>query len=182
MTNPRILPALALAGLALVLSGCGSEDATDPGSGTVVEGQPDTPEIASDTGTDADRSADALGTVVLNEKLGVDPAEYPLPDAPTQAEVASVAELGEVYATVPGIEDIVAGLEGTTLESGERMFVYLVNACTTKEVALSVDGDQVPMIVTGTKGLRCAPPTTMVVWVVGDEIPADAMPARAIQQ
>ena len=38
------------------------------------------------------------------------------------------------------------------------------------------------MIVTGTALLRCAPPTTMVVWVVGDEIPADAKPAQAIQK
>jgi hypothetical protein len=120
--------------------------------------------------------------VVLNQRLDVDPAEYPLPDAPTQAEVSSVEELGKTYSTVPGIEDIVAGLEGTTLESGERLFVYLVNACRTDEVALDVRGDEVPMIVTGTAGLRCAPPTTMVVWVVGDEIPADAKPALAIQK
>ena len=180
MIQARKLALVALAALALVLTGCGSEDAADsPGSGgTAVESELDSPSVSADR----DKSTDELGTVVLNQLLDVDPAEYPLPDAPTEIEVASVAELGEAYASVPGIEDIVAGLEGTTLGSGERMFVYLVNACTTDEVSLKVDGDQVPMIVIGTALLRCAPPTTMVVWVVGDEIPTDAKPAHAIQK
>ncbi len=38
------------------------------------------------------------------------------------------------------------------------------------------------MIVSGTSTLRCEPPTTLVVWVVGDEVPADATPAQAIQK
>ena len=182
MTQLRTSAVAALAGLALVLTACGSEDATDvsPGSGagTTAGAGPGSPSIAADTG----ESTDTLGKVVLNQLLDVPPAEYPLPDAPTEAEVSSVAELGEVYSTVPGIDEIVAGLEGTTLGTGERLFVYLVNACTTDEVALAIQGNKVPMIVSGTALLRCAPPTTMVVWVVGDEIPAGAEPAHAIQK
>jgi hypothetical protein len=182
MTQTRTFAAVLLAGLALGLSGCGTEVAGDgspaSGSGTTVDPEADKPSISADT----DRSSDTLGTMILNQKLDVTAAEYPLPDVPTQVEVSSIAELGEAYAVVPGIEDIVAELEGTTLEPGERIFAYTVNSCTTEDVSLVVQGNQVPMVVKGTALLRCAPPTTLVVWVVGDEIPADAKPAQAIQK
>jgi hypothetical protein len=182
MTLTRTFAAVSLAGLALVLTGCGSEVAGDESTGseagTTVEPEADSPSISAD----ADRSADSLGTVILNQTLDVTAAEYPLPDVPTQVDVASIAELGEAYAVVPGIEDIMAELEGTTLQPGERIFAYTVNACITDDVSLVVHGKQVPMVVNGTALLRCAPPTTLVVWVVGDEIPADAEPAQAIQK
>jgi hypothetical protein len=177
MTKRRTFVGAALVGLALVLCACGTEAASDGSSGTTIEPTAQTPSVSAD----ADES-DALGTEVLNRLLDVSPAEYPLQDVPTQAEVASVSELAEVYAAAPDIDEIVAELEGTTLGAGDRFFVYLVNACTTDDVSLMLRGDEVPMIVRGTAGLRCPPPTTMVVWVVGDEIPADAKPAPAIQK
>ena len=179
MTHTRTFAVAAMAGLALVLTGCGAENAGDPpasGSGTTVD--PQTPTIASDP----DPSADGLGTVILNQRLDVSPAEYPLADVPTQVAVESVTELGEAYKLAPGIDEIVASLEGTTLDAGERLFAYLVNACTTEEVALELRKNEVPVIVSGTTTLRCEPPTTLVVWIVGDEVPADAQPAQAIQK
>jgi hypothetical protein len=178
MSQARTLAvlAVAVAGLSLGLTGCGTED-PNGAAGTTIVPETETPTIAATS-----EPADDLGTMILNRRLDVPAAQYPLPDAPTEAEVATVAELGEVYSTVPGIDGIVADLQDTTLGADERLFVYLVNSCTTKEVALAIQGKDVPMIVSGTARLRCAPPTTMVVWVVGDEIPADAKPAHAIQQ
>ena len=139
MTQARTFAVVTLAGLALVLTGCGTEDAPDgslgSGAGTTVEPEAETPTIATATSR-LTPSAPWSSTSGSTSH----PAEYPLPDAPTEAEVTSVAELGEVYSTVPGIDEIVADLEGTTLGAGERLFVYLVNACTTDEVALAIQG------------------------------------------
>lgn len=182
MTNTRTFAVATLAGLALLLTGCGTEDATDgslgSGAQSTVGPEADSPSALADTG----QPGDPLGTVIFNETLDVSPAEYPLQDVPLQIEVASIAELGEAYAAAPGIDSIVAELGGTTLGAGERIFAYTVNSCTTDDVWLDIRGDEVPMIVNGTALLRCAPPTTLVVWVVGDEIPADAKPAQAIQK
>jgi hypothetical protein len=181
MTKTRTFAVIALAGAAVMLSACGNEVAGDgsPGSdaGTTVDAEAGTPSVSS-----ADRSADSLGTMVINQRLDVTPAEYPLPDVPTQVEAATAADLAEAYAVVPGIDEIVAELENTTLGAGERFFAYTVNACTTEDVSLQLRGTEVAMIVNGTALLRCAPPTTLVVWVVGDEVPSDAKPVQAIQK
>jgi hypothetical protein len=179
MTHTRTFAVAAMVGVALVITGCGAENVGDsPGSGSGTTIDPQTPTIASGP----DPSSGTLGTVILNQRLDVSPAEYPLIDVPTQVEVGSVTELGEAYKLAPGIDEIVAGLEDTQLDAGERLFAYLVNACTTEQVKLELRGNEVPMIVSGTSTLRCEPPTTLVVWVVGDEVPADATPAQAIQK
>jgi len=193
MTQIRTLTVAAIAGLAFLVSGCGTQDATDPsaggdtGSRTGTTGEadestsepesPDTPTL-----TQGEQGGDGPGIVVLNRQLDVPPAEYPLPDVPQALAATNLAELAEAYAVVPGIDEVLAELDGTTLAAGERFFAYTVNACRTDEVALVVRGDEVPMVVSGTANLRCEPPTTLVVWVVGDDVPADAKPARAYQK
>jgi len=193
MTQIRTLAVAAIAGLAFLVTGCGTQDATDPsaggdaGSRTGTTGEadestsepeaPDTPTL-----TQGEQGGDGPGIVVLNRQLDVPPAEYPLPDVPQALEASSLAELADAYAVVPGIDEILADLDGTTPAAGERFFAYTVNACVTDDVALVVRGDEVPMVVRGTATLRCEPPTTLVVWVVGDDVPADAKPAQAYQK
>jgi hypothetical protein len=190
MTQIRTLTVAAIAGLAFLVSGCGTQDATDPSAGgdaggqtgTTGEADESTSEPESPTLTQGEQRQDGPGTVVLNQQLDVSPAEYPLPDVPQALEASSLAELADAYTVVPGIDEVLADLDGTTLAAGERFFAYTVNACVTDDVALVVRGDEVPMVVRGTATLRCEPPTTLVVWVVGDDVPADAKPARAYQK
>jgi len=190
MTQIRTLTVAAIAGLAFLVTGCGTQDATEPSAGGDAGSQttgaadatsepesPDTPTL-----TQGEQRQDGPGTVVLNQQLNVSPAEYPLPDVPQALEASSLAELADAYAVVPGIDEVLADLDGTTLAAGERFFAYTVNACVTDDVALVVRHDEVPMVVRGTATLRCEPPTTLVVWVVGDDVPADAKPAQAYQK
>ena len=189
MSAVRTTVVTAMAGLAVLLTGCGQEDAGGDAQQGIVAADGDAaatptltpPATVTPTATPGD-ARDGLGEMILIEVLDVRAAEYPLPDAPTQVEASSVDELAQAYATVPGIDEVLAGLDDTALAPGERLFAYLVNACRTDDVRLMVRGDQVPMIVTGNATLRCAPPTTLVVWVVGDDVPADAVPAQAIQK
>jgi hypothetical protein len=179
MTQIRTLTVAAIAGLAFLVTGCGTQDATEPSAGGDAGSQttgaadatsepesPDTPTL-----TQGEQRQDGPGTVVLNQQLNVSPAEYPLPDVPQALEASSLAELADAYAVVPGIDEVLADLDA-----------YTVNACVTDDVALVVRGDEVPMVVRGTATLRCEPPTTLVVWVVGDDVPADAKPAQAYQK
>ena len=175
--------AVTLAGVALGLAGCGEEDATDPGAGGAdpAASEPandDTPELGSEH--DDDGQGD-IGSVLVNERLAISPAEYPLPGVPTHVEVANADELRVAFATVPGIDDIVAQIEDDANAAG-RMFAYTTNACITDDVSLEVRGNEVPMIVNGTATIRCEPPTTLVVWAVGDQVPSAAVPAQAIQK
>lgn len=187
VTRPSVRASAAAACFALVLTGCGAERAGDgssgPGAATPVAPSASataeaTPSVAAGT----DQADSALGTVVLNTHLAVRPEEYPLPDVPTHVEATSVADLRAAYAVVPGIDEVLAELDGLVLGPAERLFAYTVHACRTDQVELVLRGSEVPMIVSGTAALRCAPPTTLVVWVVGDEIPPDARPAQAVQK
>ncbi len=178
MTKTRTFAVVALAGAAFALTACGSEVA---GAGSTASSEGRTPSVSSSDSA-GDRADGSLGTLVINERLDVTPAQYPLPDVPTQVEAATAADLAKAYAVVPGIDEIIAKLKNTTLGAGERFFAYTVNACTTEDVSLDLHGNEVTMVVDGTALLRCAPPTTLVVWVVGDEIPSDAKPVQAIQK
>lgn len=197
MRHIRTLAMSAVAGLALVVTGCGTQDANDPSTSSDAIGgvgsQDETTVGADDTTSEPEPTAtpstaagdareDGPGTVVLNRDLGVSPAENPLPDVPFAVEATSVAELAEAYAVVPGIDGVLAELDAVVLGAGERFFAYTVNACRTDQVALVIRGDEVPMVVSGTATLRCAPPTTLVVWVVGDDVPAEAKPVQAYQK
>lgn len=201
MTRTRTLAVVVAAGLTLVLTGCGAEGADDPASGSVVAQT--TPAVSTaPTGDAADASptapeggtADAspdpspemqrdnLGKVLLNQRLDVPPADYPLPDVPTAVEVTSVAELAEVFAAVPGIDAVLAELDETVVGPGERIFAYTVKACRTNKIELEVQGGEVLMVVRGNEAVRCLEPSpTLVVWLVGDDIPAEATPAPADQ-
>lgn len=184
MKRTHLMTVTAVLGLTLGLSACGSEDAADPRSGGDVgtsdeADTSDTPELSSEG--DA-RTEEVVGRVLVNERLDVDPANAPLPDLPTHVILTSTTELADAYSTAPGIDEVVAKVEAAGVEDGERLFAYLVSACTTKDVALqTIDGD-ITMVVSGTAGLRCAPPTTLVVWAVGDEVAADATIGQAIQK
>lgn len=185
-TRPLAVPAVAAL---FALAGCGTEAppaaGTDPEpSRTTAAVTPTTSAPAPGTSSTAPADDERLGTVVVNAPLGVEASDFPGPPTPLYAEVSGADELASLYAGVPGIEQIVAAVAASPPTANERLFVYTVAACRVADISLELTGKEVVMVVRGNTTLKCQPPPMqMVVWKVGaDDVPADAVPAQAVQK
>lgn len=188
----RLLVAPTFATLVLV-SGCGTQTGstggTDVGTSTAptTNADPtpstDSPSAKASTPVPPDDAAE-IGTVLVNTALGIEAGDFPGPPIPSSAEVAGADELESTYAGVPGIAEVVAAVAADPPAPGERLFVYVVAACLVEDISLELTGKQLTMVVAGNTTIKCQPPPMrMVVWKVGaDEVPAEAVPARAVQR
>ena len=191
LTRRLLVPPMILS-LSL-LAGCAATDSGSAGTGLDVSAAP-TPGAtvgtpSTDPGTPDSTPAQPsdtsdLGTVVVNVALGINALDSPEPALPTHVEVSGAEDLATTYEGVPGIDRVVATVAASPPTPGERLFVYVVAACSTDDVSLRLRGGDVTMVVSGTTTLKCEPPPLqMVVWRLAvDEVPADAMPAEAIQK